>query len=403
MAYIYAIIKENNGTLRKIAYYVCPQNNVSIHEMCNFHNYAPRMDEQYGSCLVKIPEKALNSVSRSIRKQAVEFERASQKIKTEYQSIIAQSHRRGGWYGINWNFSQDISFLIETNFGYGSVSYFYAKFKYKDILLTPYSFYIKYRHSTYASIVRCTYEYSFCYESWNHVMSDCIDFSNAIVFNNSDYVFAWLNKQLEEMVCCLERFVDAFSGNFVKETINRSHVSGYVNISGDDFWIIKAEKIANSLDFIENIKNLPFQIDTTTYIDRIYLLCNSFLPLLNDKIKVVAQKYLLQENRINELRQSGDYPIYDKIYRKYYMKKEWYLSTNKYSMLRFLLYLNVRLHGLQTEIIKERVVKLKLLLKEIDNLSVDMRKTKLMLDALSVDKNKIDDYFKSQKIAKCQS
>jgi len=189
MAYIYAIIKEDNGTLRNVSYNISTQENVSIHELCNYHDYAPRMDEQYGSCLEKISEKNLNSVNRAIRKEAVEFERASQKIRLEYRSIIAQSHRRGGWYGINWNFNENISFLIETNFGYGSVSYFYAKFKYKNILLTPYSFYVKYKNSTYASVIKCTYEYHVCYESWQQVMSDCIAFYNAIVFNDKAYIF----------------------------------------------------------------------------------------------------------------------------------------------------------------------------------------------------------------------
>lgn len=393
MAYIYAILKENNGTLRKIAYYVCTQQNVSIQEMCNYHDYAPYMDAQYGSCLAKIPENALTFVGRSIRKEAVEFERASQKIKKEYQSIIAQSHRRGGWYGVNWNFNEDISFLIESNFGYGSVSYFYAKFKYKDVLLTPYSFYVKYKHSTYASVIKCTYEYRVCYESWEQVMSDCIEFYNAIVFNDSTYVFTWLDKQLREMISALEKFIYASSGYFQEETINRSHVSGFAEISGDDFWIIKAEKIANSLNFIESIKELPSQIDSATYIKRIRLVCNSFLPLLNDKIAEVSQKYQSQENRMKKLCNSGDYPIYEKFYSKYYLKKKWYLSTNKYSMLRFLLDLNARLDSMQTiDVIKKRIAKLNLLKKEIDNLRVDMQNTKFMLDALCVDRNKIVEY-----------
>ena len=108
------------------------------------------------------------------------------------------------WYGINWKFNDDISFLISTNFGYGLSSFFYAIFKYKDLILAPYSFYVKYKNSTFASVTRCTYEYSLNYDSWNSVMTDCLDFYNAIVSKDSKYVFTWLDNQLNEMVSGLE-------------------------------------------------------------------------------------------------------------------------------------------------------------------------------------------------------
>lgn len=396
--YIYGIIKENGvNRLRKVSYPIKELFSISDYELCKSHKYATCFNSTYSDSLCSIDVKQLASSEneRNKRKAAVCFEHSIKEFEERYgDRIVAMSHRRGGWYGINWKFNDNISFNINTNFGFGSCSYFYAIFMYKDIILAPYSFYIKYKNSTFASVTRCTYQYSLEYKSWDSVMTDCLNFYDAIVKKNYNYVFTWLDKQLNEMVSGLERLIDRSSAGFWDESINKSHASKFAIITGDDFWFVKSKKIAYSLDFISNISSLPVEIDTALYTKRILLLCKKFQPKLIVKIEEVSKLYNIQLNKLSKLKESEDYPLYYKLYKKYYHKRRWYKSSFK--MIYFLLHLKERINlTLSCKEIRIRIAKLKKLKENISNLESEMNSTKYLLDQLNEDNNNINNYFEN--------
>ncbi len=395
--YIYGIIKENgvNG-LRKVSYPIKELFPISDYELCKSHEYATSFYSAYcdSLCSIDIKQLASNENARNIRKAAVCFEHSTKKFEERYgDRIVAMSHRRGGWYGINWKFNDDISFNINTNFGFGLSSYFYAIFMYKDIILAPYSFYIKYKNSTFASVTRCTYQYSLEYKSWDSVMTDCLNFYDAIVKKNYNYVFTWLDKQLNEMVSGLERLIDRSSAGFWDESINKSHASGFATISGDDFWLVKSKKIAYSLDFIRNISSLPAVIDTGLYAKRILLLCKKFQPKLIVKIEEVSKLYDIQLNKLSELKESGNYQLYDKLYKKYYYERRLYKSDFK--MIYFILLIKRISPTLSWKERRIGFAKFKKLKKDISDLESEMKLTKYLLDQLNEDNNNISNYFET--------
>lgn len=395
--YIYGIIKENGvNRLRKVSYPIKELFSISDYELCKSHKYATCFNSTYSDSLCSIDVKQLASSEneRNKRKAAVCFEHSIKEFEERYgDRIVAMSHRRGGWYGINWKFNDDISFNINTNFGFGSCSYFYAIFMYKDIILAPYSFYIKYKNSTFASVTRCTYQYSLEYKSWDSVMTDCLNFYDAIVKKNYNYVFTWLDKQLNEMVSGLERLIDRSSAGFWDESINKSHASKFAIITGDDFWFVKSKKIAYSLDFISNISSLPVEIDTALYTKRILLLCKKFQPKLIVKIEEVSKLYNIQLNKLSKLKESEDYPLYYKLYKKYYHKRRWYKSSFK--MIYFILLIKRISPTLSCKEIRIRIAKLKKLKENISNLESEMNSTKYLLDQLNEDNNNINNYFEN--------
>lgn len=399
MAYIYGIIKaKGSDRLSKVSYYITGSNNISNSELCKFHDYSYNLYQQYSSCFPRIHEKNLTWSEKTRRKDAVNFERARKELIDKYGSqIVAISHRHGGWYGIDWIFNSDISFQICTNFGYGSCSYFYAIFRFKDIILAPYSFYVKYKNSTFASVVRCTYEYQLEYISWDEVMSNCIDFYNAIVFEDENYVFSWLNHHLSEMVCGLESLTNSHSASFIDEYINKSHASGYTTISGDDLWLIKSGKIANSLDFIENIKMLPMEVNSSIYTKRLLSLCKRFQSNLSSKIKETESLLASQEDYLSKLKELGDYPLYNKFYNKYYWEKKWYLTSSNFKMIYFLLHIKAKIQPqMGLEEIKLRIANLKKLLSEIKEYEQNISKTKNLLNQLDKNNTKIINYFNEE-------
>lgn len=398
--YIYGIIKENgvNG-LRKVSYPIKELVPISDYELCKSHEYATSFYSAYcdSLCSIDIKQLASNENARNIRKAAVCFEHSTKKFEERYgDRIVAMSHRRGGWYGINWKFNDDISFNINTNFGFGSCSYFYVIFMYKDIILAPYSFYIKYKNSTFASVTRCTYQYSLEYKSWDSVMTDCLNFYDAIVKKNYNYVFTWLDKQLNEMVSGLERLIDRSSAGFWDESINKSHASGFATISGDDFWLVKSKKIAYSLDFIRNISSLPAVIDTGLYAKRILLLCKKFQPKLIVKIEEVSKLYDIQLNKLSELKESGNYPLYDKLYKKYYYERRFYKSDFK--IIYFILLIKRISPTLSWKERRIGFAKFKKRKKDISNLESEMKRTKYLLDQLKEDNNNINNYFENVEV-----
>lgn len=398
--YIYGIIKENGvNSLRKVSYPIKELFPISDYELCKSHEYANSFYSAYcdSLCSIDIKQLASNENARNIRKAAVCFEHSTKKFEERYgDRIVAMSHRRGGWYGINWKFNDDISFNINTNFGFGSCSYFYAIFMYKDIILAPYSFYIKYKNSTFASVTRCTYQYSLEYKSWDSVMTDCLNFYDAIVKKNYNYVFTWLDKQLNEMVSGLERLIDRSSAGFWDESINKSHASGFATISGDDFWLVKSKKIAYSLDFIRNISSLPAVIDTGLYAKRILLLCKKFQPKLIVKIEEVSKLYDIQLNKLSELKESGNYPLYDKLYKKYYYERRFYKSDFK--IIYFILLIKRISPTLSWKERRIGFAKFKKQKKDISNLESEMKRTKYLLDQLKEDNNNINNYFENVEV-----
>ena len=225
-------------------------------------------------------------------------------------------------------------------------------------------------------------------------MTDCLNFYDAIVKKNYNYVFTWLDKQLNEMVSGLERLIDRSSAVFWDESINKSHASKFATITGDDFWFVKSKKIAYSLDFISNISSLPVEIDTALYTKRILLLCKKFQPKLIVKIEEVSKLYNIQLNKLSKLKESEDYPLYYKLYKKYYHKRRWYKSSFK--MIYFLLHLKERINlTLSCKEIRIRIAKLKKLKENISNLESEMNSTKYLLDQLNEDNNNINNYFEN--------
>ena len=105
MTYIYAIIKgEKSNILTKVTRYIDTNISISESELCDYHNYAYSPNEQYCSCLPRIKEAQLAS-SKKNRIEAVALERATKNIQNEYgDRLVAISHSKGGWTGINWSF-----------------------------------------------------------------------------------------------------------------------------------------------------------------------------------------------------------------------------------------------------------------------------------------------------------
>lgn len=330
--------------------------------------------------------------TRALRKEAYGMICTIKYIQDKYD-VIAISHRYGGFTHFDWNFGDNVTFHIYTNFGFGRNSDFTSTFRYRNIVLAPYSYYVKYRYSTYASVVSCTNAYKLDYSQWYIVMKDCLDFYNAVVMGKDNYIFNWLNSQLSQMVSGLEDFVDKYSYSLGEEFAN-NHVSSYTNVSGDDFWIVKSKKICNSLQFIENIKILPIQIDSEKYIQRLKILCKNFKPKLENKIAETNIQIEETQQYLDILMSNEDYQLYSILKDKYYYSKGWY--NDHFRMCWFLLHLLKRFEpDYKLEEIKSHLATLKEHIAKTNEVSAQLSRLKNLHSSLNGDLSKMNDYIES--------
>lgn len=396
---IYAIIKEDEKSkLHKISISTNSQRTISDEELCKFHNYATNLYSAYCSCLPKVSVE--QSIPNSdLRYEAILFEDAIDQLKNKYKDkLIAYSHRYGGWTTFEWAFNKDIKFIINTNFGFGTNSYFQQSIYYKGVKLAPYSNLITYRYANFRTITSHTYEYNLEYNEWNHLINDSIDFYNAIVEQNDNYIFHWIIEHLEKMVTELEKYINAsycYFDNIIREN-NYSGVYFHKStelVEGDEFWIAKSNKISEALLFIDNIKELPTQVNPSKYITRIRNLNKTFLPKLIMKINELETENNVLEEQVKIISTKMPLSLYIKLYDKYYYSKSWYLNDNKFKMIIFLMRMLRRKSNISIANIKKEINILNKQIELRNKLNEKLSHVKSVMSHLVTDRNKINDFF----------
>ena len=330
---LYAIVRKP-GT-NELQFVTRPINNFiepSIKELREFlpYTYGP-LSGTYCSCLPAYSGPEENLPLKEQRKDAIAMRRAIRQLLNE-GNAVAYSHRRGGWTIFKWEFNEDIHFYISTNFGYGSCSYFYMIVEYKGIRLVPYSMFIKYRSANFSDIHRYTEQYCLQYSEWQYVMRDALAFYNAVINKQENALFNWFTGHLDAMVNGVEKYLDADVCYFDNSS-RRNIMEGWKDIrhenevTGDDLWIARSEKIAGSLEFIENIEALPVEINPLGYVMRLEKVANAFLPKLNDKIEELNTEIARLEREIEKEESKPYYAFYARV-SKLLSKKSWWYKTD---------------------------------------------------------------------------
>ncbi|WP_288984188.1 hypothetical protein [uncultured Flavobacterium sp.] len=153
-------------------------------------NYCKKLDIAYQSVIVNIDSSILDINNKrdliyTNQKNAIEEEREynldenilelkSEILKTillwfkvfniefayekakKIPNMLVYSHRISGWSNPEYKITDNLKQQVKTNFGYGSVSYFYSLLTFKNIQITPFSEWIHYRNSKFSEVIRYT-------------------------------------------------------------------------------------------------------------------------------------------------------------------------------------------------------------------------------------------------------
>ena len=250
-----------------------------------------------------------------LRDKAYVLKLAYEKAKDD-SSIVSMSHRRIGWTDAPFSTTKNLDVQFKTNFGYGKSSYFYAKLRFKEIDIIPFSEWVLYRYINYRQIMHYSQSYNDLEnEDWKTAMEYVRDAINLCEEDELKFIekyivteCQWLIKGLKD-ICNVEKPIDKYS----KEMIEIRARMDY-----------KGEKLSGSLNFISSIAEYESITSVNKFINDLEQLCEDELPTLlqeqgeniDDLIK--AEKSLTIEE-----------PKYEKIKYKYNEISQKFLPLEK--------------------------------------------------------------------------
>lgn len=252
-------------------------------------------------------EDAIEGLKTKIKDKYILWSKAFAINKTyrlchEDKSILTFSHRIDGWSNPVYQLTPNFSVEIKTNFGYGSVSYFYTKLKYKNIEITPFSEWIDYEFARFSEIIRYTQSYLLMNEYWLEAMEFSRDACNLSLTDEVKFVEKYVIEECEKMVSGLEDLFNKEHFTFK----NRDRREYSVDKKGHVLVEFRGEKISGSLDFISKILEFDKIAAIKTFIQRIEDCNRRIKPLLVEESKILKIKIENLTKDKNELRPKYD-------------------------------------------------------------------------------------------------
>lgn len=297
-------------------------------------NYCKELDRPYQSVKVNIEVSTENILakknliianenflggSRNRYKLEVEFIELKKQIKDEVElwfkvfnidfayekakkvpNILVYSHRISGWSNPEYQITKNLKQQVKTNFGYGSVSYFYSLLTFKNIQITPLSEWIDYHQSDFSEVIRYTRSFRSrtpIYDSnnrirfykteiensyWHYAVEFTKNTANLSLVNEQEFVEKYIIRECEIMVNGLEMFSNENEFDFIDENqVNvekEENTRKRIDIKGYELIDFRTEKIIGALDFIIKINEYNSIVPTKKYIQRILTLNRKFIP-----------------------------------------------------------------------------------------------------------------------------
>jgi hypothetical protein len=191
------------------------------------------------------------------------------------QNVLVYSHRISGWSNPEYKITDNLKQQVKTNFGYGSVSYFYSLLTFKNIQITPFSEWIDYRYSNFFEVIRYTrsfrsripvlddrnrvkyYKTKIENSYWHNAIEFTKNAANLSLTNEREFIDKYIITECEILVNGLEKFYRETEFEFIDENQinieNEKILKQRVDIKGYELIDFRTEKIIGALDFIAKI------------------------------------------------------------------------------------------------------------------------------------------------------
>lgn len=224
-----------------------------------------------------------------------------QKIKGEsdVRMYSTDTHGRSSFL---YKVTDDIDILIDTNFCYGSSSFFRLIVRYKGIEILPYSFIVRYYYANICDLKCYTRRYEVIHNSWNTAFSFVEKVVN-LSRSTTDGIRTWIINEVKEMVIGLNVILKDPTYR-ICEWVNESEkdTEGYLAVRRMDLSekkcikvypeemtiAVQAEKITGALEFLENLASLSAIIhDIDSFIAEIKAMALSIIPKIDTTVEAL--------------------------------------------------------------------------------------------------------------------
>ena len=229
----------------------------------------------------KQKEKFLNKALPSIF--AYDYDITLKENKIKENCIVYSNDKHGDkrkygkprGYHITHIVNEEISLRIETNFCYGSSSYFHVVVTYRDIELVPYSVWVRYFYAGYLDLMGYTRSFERKRERWRECMNFLEFFINSAIDNPQSFIKDQVITEVEGLMEGLEKIFLMDEEKMLAEMrIKRKkddyryigiHGVNYANERDEELYFIsprevtmiyRMEKISGALRFLKSLDQL---------------------------------------------------------------------------------------------------------------------------------------------------
>lgn len=254
-------------------------------------------------------ERKLSHFKDSIKKEyhlkyanairAYNLEKTTSEIK-KIDCVKMFSTENIGWTDFIYPINNDVVISVSTNFGYGRDAYLNLTVKYKNIIIIPYSYALKYRYANFYDLISCTRAYIPTRENWDVAFDFVVDYVNKSTDNPEKFVIDTIMHEIEYLMSGLERLMNStekeirnrleLPNNDAEQTTIRviqppmeyKTIKRIEEVYPSEFVIIfKAEKVSGSLSFVESFEEIAHYCPVVRqYIIQIEEYNNLIMPKL---------------------------------------------------------------------------------------------------------------------------
>ena len=263
-----------------------------------------------------IKEARYSNYSRFLR--CYNFYLACNKIKEKYDWKMISSESIG-WTGYEYPIDQDFVVHVSSNFGYGYASYFHLIVIYKDIIIAPYSYLIKYYKANMVQICNCTRAYTVVRDNWEEAFEFVRDFVNHGKENPASFAKKYIMKEVNDLVSGLVRIMQSPESE-VQQKINDMEVYSkeyrsltfiyhmpnedkqYFEINREEFGVVyKSEKISCGLDVLNSLKSVSSILpEVEASIEQIKNLNYLLVPEITTLSNTISQEIEIFNSKIEQ-------------------------------------------------------------------------------------------------------
>lgn len=227
---------------------------------------------------------------------------------TDDNSVLAASHRMCGWAEPRFNLTKDFSVQFLTNFGYGSVSYFYTKIRFKEIDIVPFSDWVVYSDGDLYEIIRYSTKYDLKNKYWENAMKYARDAMNLYLDDEKKFIIKYIIGECELLVNGLEYILTDECKFPYFSKFHRAYDNKYRFENRRILVKYRGEKITGALSFINSMAEYEGITSVSKFIKKIEEFNAVIQPTLIKEIDQVAIELERAEEELARIE-----PIYNNV------------------------------------------------------------------------------------------